>query len=54
MTQENLVRMQCKECKSYNYFTHRNLRRQDSEKLELNKHCPACRKHTAHGEKAKK
>ena len=54
MSQDSLVRLQCKECKSFNYHTTRNLRRQDSHKLELKKHCRNCRKHTEHGEKGKK
>jgi len=54
MSQDTLVRLQCTQCKNYNYHTRRNLRRQDSHKLELTKHCSNCRKHTAHAEKAKK
>ncbi|HBE89978.1 MAG TPA: 50S ribosomal protein L33 [Candidatus Andersenbacteria bacterium] len=54
MSQDTLIRLQCTECKSFNYHTHRNLKRQDSLKLELNKFCKKCRKHQAHKEKGKK
>ena len=54
MSQDTIVRLQCTVCKSFNYHTSRNLRRQDGHKLELNKHCPKCKKHTPHAEKAKK
>lgn len=54
MTQDNLIRLQCTECKNFNYQTHRNLRRQDSTKLELKKFCATCRQHQVHKEKGKK
>jgi large subunit ribosomal protein L33 len=53
MSQDNLIRLQCTECKSFNYHTNRNLRRRDTEKLELKKFCNSCRKHTVHKEKSK-
>ena len=37
MSQDTLIRLQCTECKSFNYHTHRNFKRQDSEKLALKK-----------------
>lgn len=46
-----MVKMQCKECKSINYFT--NKTKAVEEKLELKKHCKPCRKHTAHKEMKK-
>lgn len=54
MSQDNLIRLQCTQCKSFNYHTRRNLRRQDSQKLERNKFCKRCRQHTLHKERAKK
>ena len=54
MSQDTLIRLQCTECKRYNYHTRRNVKRQDMEKLELKKHCSTCRKHLVHKEKAKK
>jgi len=41
--------MACTECKRRNYSTTKN-RRKSSERLELNKYCRFCRKHTAHKE----
>lgn len=54
MSQDNLIRLQCGECKQYNYHTFRNLKRRDTEKLELKKFCKHCRAHQTHAEKAKK
>jgi large subunit ribosomal protein L33 len=39
----------CSECKERNYTSQKN-RRNDSTRLELNKYCPRCRKHTQHKE----
>jgi large subunit ribosomal protein L33 len=44
-----IISMACTECKRRNYSTTKN-RRKSSERLELNKFCRACRKHTAHKE----
>jgi len=41
--------LQCTEGKSQNYLTTKN-RQNVSDRLTLNKHCPRCHKHTAHGE----
>lgn len=54
MSQDNLIRLQCKECKSYNYHTFRNLKRADGHKLDIKKFCKKCRQHQPHAEKAKK
>lgn len=54
MSQDTLVRLQCTECKNYNYHTRRNLKRADSEKLEMKKFCNKCRKHQLHKERPKK
>ncbi|HLC48982.1 MAG TPA: 50S ribosomal protein L33 [Candidatus Andersenbacteria bacterium] len=54
MSQDFLIRLQCADCKSFNYHTRRNLKRQDSTKLERSKYCKKCRAHTVHKEKAKK
>ena len=48
MPRENII-MECTVCKSRNYFTTKN-RRKSSERLEFNKYCRACRKHTPHKE----
>ncbi len=39
----------CSECGEENYRTPRNVK--TSERLEENKYCPRCRKHTVHKEK---
>ena len=44
-----VVTMACSECKQRNYTTQKN-RRNDQTRLEFNKYCPRCRKHTAHKE----
>lgn len=43
------VILRCNECKERNYFTKKN-KKNTSEKLELKKYCPRCRKHTLHSE----
>jgi large subunit ribosomal protein L33 len=43
--------MECKECKSRNYRTNRDMKKGD--KLTLNKYCRTCRKHTEHTERKK-
>ncbi len=44
-----VVTLACTECKERNYTTQKN-RRNDSGRLELNKFCSRCRKHTQHRE----
>jgi large subunit ribosomal protein L33 len=39
----------CSECKERNYTSQKN-RRNDPNRLEINKYCPRCRKHTPHKE----
>ena len=48
-TKENLVKMKCSECKRITYYTSRN-KKKIKEKLELNKYCKFCKKHTLHKE----
>ena len=43
------ITIACEECKNRNYITKKN-RRNDPDRLEVNKFCPACGKHTAHKE----
>lgn len=40
----------CVDCKEENYRVDRNVKN-TTEKLELNRYCPKCRKHTVHKEK---
>ena len=43
------ITLRCSECKQRNYNTTKN-KRNTTERLELNKYCPVCRKHTVHNE----
>ena len=49
MSQDNLVKMECKECKHMNYFTSKN-KKVLKNRLELEKFCKFCKKHTGHKE----
>jgi len=53
MSQDNLIKMTCSECKRDNYFTFKN-KKKLKEKLELKKYCKWCKKHTLHKEKKMK
>jgi large subunit ribosomal protein L33 len=44
-----IITLACTECKSRNYATTKN-KRNDADRIELNKFCRACRKHTLHRE----
>ncbi len=43
------ITLACTVCKERNYTTQKN-RRNDPNRIELNKYCPRCRKHTQHKE----
>ena len=43
------VTFECTECKHRNYDTMKN-KKNDPERLQLNKYCPFCKKHTVHKE----
>jgi large subunit ribosomal protein L33 len=45
----DIIALACGGCKRRNYSTTKN-RKKTSERLELSKYCPYCRKHTAHKE----
>ncbi|MGB9836682.1 MAG: 50S ribosomal protein L33 [Candidatus Saccharicenans sp.] len=45
----DIITLQCSDCKRRNYTTTRNKKKQ-TERLELKKFCPFCRKHTLHKE----
>ena len=45
----DIITLACVDCKNRNYTTTKN-KKTMSEKLELKKYCPTCRKHTAHKE----
>ena len=40
----------CTECNSENYRVEKNVKN-TTDRLELNKYCPKCQKHTTHKEK---
>lgn len=44
-----IITLACTECESRNYTTKKN-KRKHSDRLELMKHCPFCKKHTLHRE----
>ena len=45
---ENIT-LACTECKQRNYETSKN-KKTNSERIELNKYCKFCKKHTVHKE----
>lgn len=45
----NAVTLACVECKQRNYQTNKN-KKNDPDRLELNKYCKFCKKQTAHKE----
>jgi large subunit ribosomal protein L33 len=44
-----IITMACTECKNRNYTSVKN-KKNNTEKMELKKFCPSCRKHTPHKE----
>jgi len=44
-----IITMACSECKERNYTSEKN-KRNDPNRLEMNKYCSHCRKHTLHRE----
>ncbi|MBL7053893.1 50S ribosomal protein L33 [Patescibacteria group bacterium] len=49
MSQENLIKFECSECKRINYFSRKN-KKLIKERLELRKYCKWCKHHTKHKE----
>ena len=49
MSQDNMIKMECTECKRINYFSHKN-KKILKDRLELKKYCKHCRKHVLHKE----
>ena len=45
----NLITLVCTECKQRNYQTNKN-KKNDPDRIELNKYCKFCKKHTLHKE----
>lgn len=46
---KNQIKLRCGTCKSSNYYTRKN-KKLVERKLQYNKFCPKCRKHTVHKE----
>ncbi len=44
-----IIQFQCSECKNRNYSKTKN-KRTTTERLEMKKFCPFCRKHQSHRE----
>jgi large subunit ribosomal protein L33 len=44
-----IITLECTTCKERNYTTTKN-RKKHSERLEVKKYCPRCRKHSGHKE----
>ncbi|KKT04747.1 MAG: 50S ribosomal protein L33 [Parcubacteria group bacterium GW2011_GWA2_43_17] len=49
MSQDNLIKLECTECKRVTQYSHKN-KKTNKERLELKKHCPFCKTHTIHKE----
>ncbi|MDA3802736.1 MAG: 50S ribosomal protein L33 [Patescibacteria group bacterium] len=49
MSQENMIKLECTECKTVNYHSRKN-KKVLKERLEMNKFCKNCNKHTLHKE----
>ncbi|MFA6416315.1 MAG: 50S ribosomal protein L33 [Candidatus Paceibacterota bacterium] len=49
MSQDQLIKLACKECKRINYWSRKN-RKTVERKIELKKYCKWCKKQTKHGE----
>lgn len=49
MAQERVIKFECTECRSINYYSGKN-KKTLKERLELKKHCKKCNKHTMHKE----
>jgi large subunit ribosomal protein L33 len=45
----DIITLACTECKRRNYTTTKN-KTNDPDRIEHNKYCPWCRKHTVHRE----
>jgi large subunit ribosomal protein L33 len=56
-TTREYITLECKECKSRNYRTSKQLKprgaQKQVEKLALNKFCKKCHKHVTHNERKK-
>lgn len=49
MSQDNLIKFECVECRKINYYSRKN-KKLHKERLQLKKFCKTCKKHTLHKE----
>lgn len=49
MSQDNLIKLECTECKRVNYFSEKN-KKKLKDRLEVSKFCKWCKKHAKHKE----
>jgi large subunit ribosomal protein L33 len=49
MSQDNMIRLECTECRQLNYNSHKN-KKKLKERLEIKKFCKHCVGHTSHKE----
>ncbi|MBA3047298.1 50S ribosomal protein L33 [Patescibacteria group bacterium] len=49
MSQDNMIKLECTECKRINYYSHKN-KKTLKERMSIKKHCKHCNKHTLHKE----
>ena len=49
MVMREIITLACTECKNRNYSNMKN-KKNDPNRIELNKYCPHCKKHTLHKE----
>ena len=52
MSQDQLIKLACKDCKRVNYYSRKN-KKLVERKIELNKFCKWCKKTTSHKEAKK-
>lgn len=50
MSQDNLIKLECTNCKRQNYFTFKNKRKLREHRLEISKFCKHCGSHQVHKE----
>ncbi|MEI7498268.1 MAG: 50S ribosomal protein L33 [Candidatus Falkowbacteria bacterium] len=49
MSQDNMIKLECTECKTVNYFSRKN-KKTLKTRLEMKKFCKNCKTHTMHKE----
>jgi len=49
MSQDNMIKLECAECKRVNYYSRKN-KKTLKDRLELKKFCKFCGKHIPHKE----